>query len=91
MDRFSQGPDEPVEKTEAAGNFDSRGLGLGSGASLIPVIEPPDQKDNAKPDHPADLDAGADANAEAPNPEMRRLKRNMDKSQSPLRFRRQRK
>ncbi len=44
MDRFSQGPDEPVEKAEAAGNFDSRGLGLGSGASLIPVIEPPDPK-----------------------------------------------
>ncbi len=70
MDKFSKGPDEPTEKTEAAGNFDSRGLGLGSGASLIPVIDPPDQKDNAKPDHPADLDAGADANAEAPNPDM---------------------
>jgi hypothetical protein len=63
MDRFSDGPEEPTEKTEAAGNFDSRGLGLGSGASLIPVIEPPDQKDKADPDGvDADVNAGADAN-----------------------------
>jgi TP901 family phage tail tape measure protein len=62
MDRFSDGPEEPTEKTEAAGNFDSRGLGLGSGASLIPVIEPSDQKDKADldgiaPDDVADADA----------------------------------
>jgi TP901 family phage tail tape measure protein len=63
MDRFSDGPEEPTEKTEAAGNFDSRGLGLGSGASLIPVIEPPDQKDKVDPDGvDADVNAGADAN-----------------------------
>jgi hypothetical protein len=63
MDRFSDGPEEPTEKTEAAGNFDSRGLGLGSGASLIPVIEPPDQKDKVDPDAvDADVNAGADAN-----------------------------
>jgi hypothetical protein len=63
MDRFSDGPEEPTEKTEAAGNFDSRGLGLGSGASLIPVIEPPDQKDKIDPDGvDADVNAGADAN-----------------------------
>jgi|GEM_PF-2355388 len=62
MDRFSDGPEEPTEKTEAAGNFDSRGLGLGSGASLIPVIEPPDQKDEVDPDGvDADVNAGADA------------------------------
>ncbi len=63
MDRFSDGPEEPTEKTEAAGNFDSRGLGLGSGASLIPVIAPPDQKDKVDPDGvDADVNAGADAN-----------------------------
>ena len=63
MDRFSDGPEEPTEKTEAAGNFDSRGLGLGSGASLIPVIEPPDQKDEVDPDGvDVDVNAGADAN-----------------------------
>ncbi|MBN8603477.1 MAG: phage tail tape measure protein [Planctomycetes bacterium] len=63
MDRFSDGPEEPTEKTEAAGNFDSRGLGLGSGASLIPAIEPPDQKDKVDPDGvDADVNAGADAN-----------------------------
>ncbi len=50
MDRFSDGPKSDGRKTEAAGNFDSRGLGLGSGASLIPVIEPPDQKDKVDPD-----------------------------------------
>jgi TP901 family phage tail tape measure protein len=63
MDRFSDGPEEPTEKTEAAGNFDSRGLGLGSGASLIPVIGPPDQKDKVDPDGvDAEVNAGADAN-----------------------------
>lgn len=63
MDRFSDGPEEPTEKAEAAGNFDSRGLGLGSGASLIPVIEPPDQKDKVDPDGvDADVNAGAEAN-----------------------------
>ncbi|MFN9419940.1 MAG: hypothetical protein ACK578_20990, partial [Pirellula sp.] len=63
MDRFSDGPEEPTEKTEAAGNFDSRGLGLGSGASLIPVIEPPDQRNEVDPDGvDADVNAGADAN-----------------------------
>jgi TP901 family phage tail tape measure protein len=65
MDRFSDGPEEPTEKTEAAGNFDSRGLGLGSGASLIPVIEPPDQKDKVDPDGIAP-DGVADADANEP-------------------------
>ncbi len=69
MDRFSDGPEEPTEKTEAAGNFDSRGLGLGSGASLIPVIEPPDQKDNADPDGIAP-DSVADADANEPELEV---------------------
>ena len=41
MDQFSKGPKDNAEKTEAAGNFESRGLGLGSGASLIPTMEPP--------------------------------------------------
>jgi TP901 family phage tail tape measure protein len=67
MDRFSDGPEEPTEKTEAAGNFDSRGLGLGSGASLIPVIEPPDQKDKADPDG---IDADGIADADAKDPEL---------------------
>jgi hypothetical protein len=67
MDRFSDGPEEPTEKTEAAGDFDSRGLGLGSGASLIPVIEPPDQKDKADPDG---IDADGIADADAKDPEL---------------------
>jgi hypothetical protein len=67
MDRFSDGPEEPTEKTEAAGNFDSRGLGLGSGASLIPVIEPPDQKDKVDPDG---IDADGMADADAKDPEL---------------------
>jgi len=67
MDRFSDGPEEPTEKTEAAGNFDSRGLGLGSGASLIPVIEPPDQKDEVDPDG---VDADVNADADANDPEL---------------------
>ena len=67
MDRFSDGPEEPTEKTEAAGNFDSRGLGLGSGASLIPVIEPPDQKDKVDPDG---VDADVNADADANDPEL---------------------
>ena len=67
MDRFSDGSEEPTEKTEAAGNFDSRGLGLGSGASLIPVIEPPDQKDKADPDG---IDADGIADADAKDPEL---------------------
>ena len=67
MDQFSKGPEEQVEKTEAAGNFDSRGLGLGSGASLIPVIKPQDQKDKANPD---DVDAGVNADADAIEPEV---------------------
>ncbi len=69
MDRFSDGPEEPTEKTEAAGNFDSRGLGLGSGASLIPVIEPPDQKDEVDPDG-VDPDVNADADANDPELEV---------------------
>ncbi|MFN9420981.1 MAG: hypothetical protein ACK578_26305, partial [Pirellula sp.] len=69
MDRFSDGPEEPTEKTEAAGNFDSRGLGLGSGASLLPVIEPPDQKDKADPDGVAP-DGVADADANEPELEV---------------------
>lgn len=69
MDRFSDGPEEPTEKTEAAGNFDSRGLGLGSGASLIPVIEPPDQKDEVDPDG-VDADVNADADANDPEQEV---------------------
>ena len=67
MDKFSDGPEEPTEKTEAAGNFDSRGLGLGSGASLIPVIEPPDQKDEVDPDG---VDADVNADADANDPEL---------------------
>ncbi len=67
MDRFSDGPEEPTEKTEAAGNFDSRGLGLGSGASLILVLEPPDQKDKVDPDG---IDADGMADADAKDPEL---------------------
>ncbi len=67
MDRFSDGPEEPTEKTEAAGKFDSRGLGLGSGASLVPVIEPPDQMDKVDPDG---IDADGMADAFAKDPEL---------------------
>jgi hypothetical protein len=38
IDDFSNGPEQQTEKTEAVGNFDSRGLGLGSGASTIPML-----------------------------------------------------
>jgi TP901 family phage tail tape measure protein len=69
MDRFSDGPEEPTEKTEAAGNFDSRGLGLGSGASLIPVIEPPEKKDKVDPDG-ITPDGVADADANEPELEV---------------------
>ncbi len=70
IDEFSDGPVEPTEKTEAAGNFDSRGLSLGSGASLIPVPEAPEQNDQIKPDDvqpdgKADVGAG-DPKLEAP-------------------------
>ncbi len=62
MDRFSDGPEEATEKTEALATsiaVDS----VGSGASLIPVIEPPDQKDKVDSDGvDADVNAGADAN-----------------------------
>lgn len=69
LDQFFKGSQEQVEKTEAAGNFDSRGLGLGSGASLIPVIEPLDQKDNADPNG-IDSDVNADADANGPELEV---------------------
>ncbi len=70
IDEFSDGPVEPTEKAEAAGNFDSRGLSLGSGASLIPVPEAPEQNDQIKPDDvqpdgKADVGAG-DPKLEAP-------------------------
>jgi TP901 family phage tail tape measure protein len=58
LDEFSKGPEENTEKTEAAGNFESRGLGLGSGASLIPTLEPPDQADEAKVEEAADAIEG---------------------------------
>ncbi len=89
MDRFSDGPEEPTEKTEAAGNFDSRGLGLGSGASLIPVIEPPDQKDKADPDG-VDADVNADADANDPELEVPEVKPNSVCSQWTLKYRRPR-
>jgi TP901 family phage tail tape measure protein len=68
LDQFSQGPKQDIEKTEAAGNFESRGLGLGSGASLIPTMEPLDQPDAANADGVVDAKDGADA-GEA-NPEL---------------------
>ena len=68
MDQFSKGPKDNAEKTEAAGNFESRGLGLGSGASLIPTMEPLDQPDAANADDVVDAMDGADA-GEA-NPEL---------------------
>jgi hypothetical protein len=61
LDQFSQGPEVATEKTEAAGNFDSRGLGLGSGASLIPTIEPPAPPDVADPADVGDANDGAQA------------------------------
>ncbi len=78
-----------TEKTEAAGNFDSRGLGLGSGASLIPVIEPPDQRNEVDPDGvDADVNAGADAND--PELEVPEVNRNSVCSQWTLKYRRPR-
>ena len=68
LDQFSKGPKDNAEKTEAAGNFESRGLGLGSGASLIPTMEPLDQPDAANADDVVDAKDGADA-GEA-NPEL---------------------
>jgi TP901 family phage tail tape measure protein len=38
MDQFANGPE--TDRTEVAGNFDARGLGLGSGASTIPQPAP---------------------------------------------------
>jgi len=38
MDQFANGPE--TDRTEVAGNFDARGLGLGSGASTIPQQAP---------------------------------------------------
>jgi TP901 family phage tail tape measure protein len=75
MDQFSKGPKDNAEKTEAAGNFESRGLGLGSGASLIPTIEPPDQADATKADDLVDAKDGADA-GEA-NPDMPELEQEL--------------
>ncbi len=89
MDRFSDGPEEPTEKTEAAGNFDSRGLGLGSGASLIPVIEPPDQKDKVDPDG-VDADVNAVLTRMIQNLKFQRLNRNSVCSQWTLKYRRPR-
>jgi TP901 family phage tail tape measure protein len=68
LDQFSKGPKDNTEKTEAAGNFESRGLGLGSDASLIPTMEPLDQPDDANADDVVDTKDGADA-GEA-NPEL---------------------
>ena len=71
MDQFSKGPKDNAEKTEAAGNFESRGLGLGSGASLIPTMEPLDQPDAANADEVVDAKDGADAGEANPElPEM---------------------
>ncbi|EMI44159.1 hypothetical protein [Rhodopirellula sp. SWK7] len=38
MDQFANGPE--TDRTEVAGNFDARGLGLGSGATTIPQQAP---------------------------------------------------
>jgi TP901 family phage tail tape measure protein len=63
MDRFAEGPETSTGRTEVAGNFDSRGLGLGSGASLIPTIESPDQTDKVDSKGvDVRVDAGTDAN-----------------------------
>ncbi len=67
MDQFSKGPKDNAEKTEAAGNFESRGLGLGSGASLIPTMEPLDQPDVANADDVVDAKDGADAGEANPD------------------------
>jgi TP901 family phage tail tape measure protein len=58
LDEFSKGPEDDTAKTEAAGNFESRGLGLGSGASLIPTVEPPAPADAAKAEEAADAIKG---------------------------------
>ena len=39
LDKFASGPEQPIEQTEVSGNFDATGLGLGSGASTIPVLK----------------------------------------------------
>jgi len=67
MDQFSKGPKDNAEKTEAAGNFESRGLGLGSGASLIPTMEPLDQPDAANAGDVVDAKDGADAGEANPD------------------------
>jgi TP901 family phage tail tape measure protein len=53
LDQFSQGPDVETEKTEVSGDFETRGLGLGSGASLIPVLEV-----EKRPERVEEVDAG---------------------------------
>ncbi len=68
LDQFSKGPKDNAEKTEAAGNFESRGLGLGSGASLVPTMEPIDQPDAANADDVVDAKDGAEAGVA--NPEL---------------------
>jgi hypothetical protein len=45
LDQFSQGPSVEAEKTEVSGDFETRGLGLGSGASRIPVLEVAERKE----------------------------------------------
>jgi TP901 family phage tail tape measure protein len=81
MDQFSKGPKDNAEKTEAAGNFESRGLGLGSGASLIPKMGPLDQPDAANAGAVVDAKDGADAgeaNPELPEVEQEIAPQTMD-------------
>ncbi len=40
MDQFANGPASEQDNAEVSGDFDSRGLGLGSGASKIPQLAP---------------------------------------------------
>ncbi|XZE22691.1 phage tail tape measure protein [Pirellulaceae bacterium SH449] len=70
LDQFSSGPETATEKTEAAGNFDSRGLGLGSGASLIPTLQVADKPDVAEDVDAGDLDVDPQADAQPENMEV---------------------
>ncbi len=70
LDRFSSGPETLTEKTEAAGNFDSRGLGLGSGASLIPTLQVADKPEVAENVDAGDLEVDPQLDAEPKNMEV---------------------
>ena len=54
IDQFARGPEVATAKSEAAGDFDARGLGLGSGATTIEwkQAEPPAKKAEVDPVNP---------------------------------------